>query len=459
MQKLPARRLTDTPTDASLIRSNCGLSLNREETLSVAGSKTAGNNSEENHSQHRGSSDLRVQNVVYVLNMRGQPLMPTTQQKANKLLKQKKAKVVHRMPFTIQLDYATGETKQPVTLGVDSGYKHIGLSAKTEKKELFSTEVQLRTDIVKLLKDRSQYRRGRRSRLWHRKARFLNRKRPEGWLAPSIQNKLNAHIKVINQVKAILPVSKINVEVATFDTQKMVNPEISGMEYQQGELQGYEIREYLLEKWGRKCAYCGKKNVPLEIEHIIPKSRGGSNRVDNLTLACRECNQKKDNMTAEEFGHPEVQKKAKETLKATAFMNIVRWKLVDKLRESGNIVNVTYGYITKSNRIALNIPKSHVNDAFCIAGGSNQGKAHTYAVKQTRRNNRGLQSNRKGFAPSVRKMRYSFQPMDLVQFDEKSYFVSGVQNLGKYIKLKGLEKPVKTELVELIKYGKGFVYV
>ena len=120
-------------------------------------------------------------------------------------------------------------------------------------------------------------------------------------MPPSLAHKLQSHIQLIERLKRILPITKIVVEVASFDTQKMVNPEISGIEYQRGELMGYEVREYLLEKWGRKCAYCGKKDVPLEIEHIIPKSRGDSDRVSNLTLSCHECNQKKGNRTAEEF--------------------------------------------------------------------------------------------------------------------------------------------------------------
>jgi len=441
MQKL-RKRNTYTPTVIPQDRSNCGLSLNREETLSVAGSKTFLNNSDADLTPKEGQN-LRVSDKVYVLNRREQPLMPCSPVKARLLLKKGKAKVVKRTPFTIQLVYATGEAKQPVTLDVDSGYKHIGLSAVTDKKELFSSEVQLRTDIVKLLKDRSQYRRHRRNRLWYREPRFLNRKRPEGWLAPSIQNKLDAHIKVINQVKAILPVSKINIEVATFDTQKMVNPEISGVEYQQGKLQGYEVREYLLEKWGRKCAYCGKKNVPLEIEHIIPKSRGGTDRVDNLALACHECNQKKDNMTAEEFGHPEVQMKALETLKATAFMNIVRWKLVDKLRESGNIVNVTYGYITKSNRIALKIPKSHINDAFVMAGGSNQTRSNVqYFIKQVRKCNRSLfKANLlKGSKRKVNTIReaFGFHRFDKVLYNGIECFIYGLRSKG-YFDLRKLD--------------------
>ena len=162
--------------------------------------------------------------VVYVLNRHGKPLMPCHAAKARILLKQGKAKVAQRTPFTIQLLYGSSGYRQPVTLGVDSGYSHIGLSAVTEKKEVYSAEVELRTDIVKLLSERRKYRRARRYRKTrYRKPRFLNRRRPEGWLAPSIQHKLDSHIKAIEQVKKILPITAINIEVAAFDIQKIKN--------------------------------------------------------------------------------------------------------------------------------------------------------------------------------------------------------------------------------------------
>ena len=154
------------------------------------------------------------------------------------------------------------------------------------------------------------------------------------------------------------------MEVATFDQHKMQNPEIRGVEYQQGTLQGYNAREYLLEKWQHKCSYCAKKNVPLEIEHIVPKSHGGTNRISNLCLACHDCNQRKGNKTAAEFGYPRIQQQAKKSLKSAAFMNIIRWKLVNHFH-----CLHTYGYTTKYWRIREGLVKSHINDAFIIAGG------------------------------------------------------------------------------------------
>ncbi len=271
---------------------------------------------------------------VYVLNMRGHPLMPTTPRKARKLVKTYKATVLRRLPFTFQLHYATGEVKQEIELGIDAGYSMIGFSAKTEKQELIAGEVELRKNVSQKLTQRRQYRRTRRNRLWYRPPRFNNRvaAKKRGWFPPSIRHKLNSHKQLIAELYKLLPITRLRVEVATFDAHKLKKPEISGVEYQQGELQGYEIREYLLEKWQRKCAYCGKTGVKLEVEHIIPKSRGGSNRVDNLALSCRKCNVKKGDKTATEFGFAEIAKKAKLHLKAAPFMNVVRTHLVEELK-------------------------------------------------------------------------------------------------------------------------------
>ena len=452
MQKLGERN-TYTPTNAPQVRCNCGSALNREETLSVLSLKTSSNNSEVDKLQ-KERQNLRVS--VYVLNMRGQPLMPTTSRKARILLKGGKAKVVKRTPFTIQLKYATGENKQPIKLGIDSGYSAIGFSAKTEKKELISGDAEIRTDIPEKLKEKRMYRRGRRNKHhWYREPRFDNRGK-ECWLAPSINHKLQTHITLIDKIKKVLPVTSTTVEVASFDTQKMQNPEITGIEYQQGELQGYEVREYLLEKFKRTCAYCGKTDVPLEVEHIIPKSRGGSDKVSNLAISCHKCNQKKGDKTAKEFGHPEVQEHAKQSLKDAAFMNTVRWKLVNSLD-----CDHTYGYITKHDRIKLGLEKSHTNDAFVIAGGTDQIRVKSHAVKQNRRNNRALQINRKGFKPSIRRKRYKIQPNDIVSYKGGYYSVKGVHSYGKAIMLKTVGKTVintNIKNVELLQYGKGLQF-
>jgi 5-methylcytosine-specific restriction endonuclease McrA len=382
--------------------------------------------------------------------------MPTTQHKGKKLLHEGKATVVQRCPFTIQLNYATGETKQPIKLGMDIGYTKLGFSAKTDTLEVISGTLTLRKDVSNKLADRRMYRRARRSRLGYRPPRFNNRTRPEGWLAPSIKHRHDSHIRLVEKLETLLPIPFKMVEVANFDAHKLQQPEITGVAYQQGELQGYEVREYLLEKWGRTCAYCGKTNVPLEVEHIVPKNRGGTDRVSNLTISCRKCNLKKGDKTAEEFGHPHIQQQAKKSLKAAACLNNIRWRIVKALD-----AEYTYGYVTKYERNKLGLEKSHVNDAFVIAGGTNQERCRTFEAIQVKRNNRSLQKNRKGFKPSIRRQRYKLQPHDVVTYNGKRYKVKGVFNYGAWIQLRDSQGAVVNTTiknVELLKYGKGLVF-
>ncbi len=395
---------------------------------------------------------------VMVLNMRGLPLMPTTPQNARRLLKEKRAKVIQRLPFMIQLMHASGENKQEVQLGVDPGYSQSGFSVKTAQKELLAAEVHFRMDVSLKLIERRMYRRTRRARKTrYRPPHFDNRRREQGWLAPSIQHKLESHLRFIQKLQKILPITQITVEVGTFDPQKLQNPEIRGVEYQQGELAGYEVREYLLHKWGRTCAYCGKTNLPLEIEHITPKSRGGSDRISNLTLSCRPCNQKKGNQTATEFGYPELKATAKKTLKAVPFMNLVRTRLAEALDGAQ-----TWGYLTKHQRTQLGLPKSHINDAFVIAGGTTQERCWSYQVHQVRRNNRSLQKNRKGFKAAIRRQRYSLQPQDLVRHKGLLCRAKGVFNYGQWVRLAvavtGETINCNISNVNLVKYGKGFIF-
>ena len=456
MQTLEPRN-TYTPPNASQVRCNCDLSLNREETLSVADLKTGINLSDVNQLR-KERQNLRVSVYVYVLNLRGQPLMPTTPRKARILLKGGKAKVVKRTPFTIQLTSATGETKQDITLGIDSGYEYIGISALTEKKEVYSAEVQLRTDLVKLNSERRQYRRTRRSRnTRYRQPRFLNCKKPEGWLAPSIQHKLDSHIKLINKVKELLPITRIDIEVAAFDIQKIKNPDISGTEYQNGaQKDSWNVREYVLHRDNHTCQACHSKSKDpiLETHHLISRQVGGV-APDNLLTLCQTCHEKVSK------GKLKLDIKLPTGFKPETFMSTVRWKLVNILREMGNIVTHTYGYITKSNRISLGLEKSHGTDAFVIAGGINQIRTRPYICIQTRRNNRALQTNRIGFKPSIRRKRYNFQPRDLVQFNSILYMVKGVFNYGNWIRLVDsfgaiINSNIKN--VELTKYGKGLQF-
>ena len=307
--------------------------------------------------------------MVFVLDANKKPLSPCHEAVARKLLKQGKAAIFRRYPFTIILKKAVGDTKnkQEYRLKIDYGSKHTGLAILQNNNVIWLAQIDHRTDIKKKLDERRMFRRSRRNRkIRYRKPRFLNRRKTEGWIPPSLESRVNNIKTWVNRLQKLIPLTHISYENVKFDTQLMQNPEISGIEYQQGTLQGYEIREYLLEKFGRKCCYCSKENVPLEIEHIIPKSRGGTNRLDNLCLACHECNQKKGNMTAEEFGYPDIQKQVKPTLKDASVINYTRWKVYDVLCNSGLEVECGTGALTKMNRIKLGLPKEHYFDACCV---------------------------------------------------------------------------------------------
>lgn len=375
--------------------------------------------------------------LAFVQNKHGKPLMPCTARKARMLLKERKAKVVKRTPFTLRLLYGSSGYRQPVTLGVDSGYAYVGLSAVSEKKELFAAEVNLRTDMVKLNSERRQYRRTRRSRkTWYRQPRFLNRKKPEGWLAPSIQNKLDTHVKVINQVKGILPITKTVVEVAAFDIQKIKNPDIEGTDYQNGPQKDFwNIREYVLYRDGHKCRHCkGKSKDPvLEVHHLVSRQTGGD-RPDNLITLCTTCHEKVSQ------GKLELKVKPSNGFKAETFMSMVRWRLVNQLREAGSEVSHTFGYITKSQRAELGLTKSHTNDAFVIAGGKGQKRVFAeYLAKQVRKCNRKLfKGDRSHIRNTAKRFIHGFQSFDKVLWKGVECFVFGRRSTG-YFDLRKLD--------------------
>ncbi|MGY4686563.1 RNA-guided endonuclease IscB [Petrotoga sp. DB-2] len=422
--------------------------------------------------------------MVYVIAKDCTPLMPTKRHgKVKHLLRSGKATVVRNKPFTIQLTYDTTHYTQPITVGVDSGHKHIGFSAVTEKEEVLSGEVELRDDVSELIKEKGMYRRIRRNRLRYREPRFDNRRKPDGWLAPSIQHKLDTHIRFIEFIKNILPITSIVIEVAKFDTQKIKNPNIEGIEYQQGEQRDfYNLREYIFHRDNHTCQLCGKTNVPLQIHHIGYWKGDRTDRPSNLITLCTKChNPANHGENGKLYGMKPVYK----PLKAATFMTTIRWKLIDMLG-----CGYTYGYITKSRRIEFNLDKTHYNDAFCIAGGTNQRRIEPIYFEQIRRNNRSLEkfydakyidtrdgSTKKGQElfngrrtrnknhntenlrkyrgkkvtkgrRSIRIQRYFYQPKDIVIYEGRKYTVKGIQNKGSYIKLAGLSKPVRTEAVE-----------
>lgn len=379
---------------------------------------------------------------VLVLDKNKNPLMPCHPARARQLLKKGKAAVFRRFPFTIILKEREGGETQPTTLKVDPGSKTTGIAivieGKRGKKVVWAAELTHRGEQIKSnLLSRRQLRSSRRNRKTrYRAAWFDNRRRCAGWLPPSLQSRIENIWTWFARLARYCPITSLSQELVRFDTQLMQNAEISKVEYQQGELQGYEVREYLLEKWGRKCAYCGIQNVPLEIEHIIPKSRGGSNRVSNLTLACHSCNQKKGAKTAAEFGHPQIQAKGKQPLKDAAAVNSTRWTLWNRLKSSGLPVEVGTGGRTKFNRTTQNYPKEHWVDAACVGESGSSVKIdlrlNPLKIKATGHGSRQMcRTDKYGFPNRHRlrqKRHFGFQTGDIV----KAVVLKG-KYVGKHI--------------------------
>lgn len=328
--------------------------------------------------------------MVYVQDIDGKPMMPTTRHgKVRRLLKENKAVVVNTCPFTIKLTYKTSDYKQEIVLGVDAGTKHVGLSATTKSKELYSGEVILRNDIVELLSTRRESRRTRRNRLRYRKPRFENRVKSKrlGWVAPSVRHRIDAHIRIINNVCSILPVSRVIVEVAQFDTQKIKNPDISGNEYQEGDQLGFwNVREYVLARDGHKCQHCkGKSKDPILNVHHIESRKTGGDSPSNLITLCETCHKEYHK------GNIDLKVKRGKSLRDAAVMGIMKWKLYEELKSRYPNVSMTFGYITKYNRIKYGIEKSHTSDAFVISRNFNAKRIERQYLKRLiRRHNRQI---------------------------------------------------------------------
>jgi len=312
---------------------------------------------------------------VFVLDKNLNPLDPCHPARARELLQKGRAKVFKRYPFTIVMQDRTVEksTVHPHRIKIDPGSKTTGIAVVQEENGRVTNALEIShrgQQIKDSLESRSSLRRGRRNRKTrYRKPRFLNRVRKAGWLPPSLESRI-ANIETwVRRIRKICPVTAISQELVRFDLQQLQNPEINGVEYQRGELFGFEVKEYLLAKWGRKCAYCSAENLPLEIEHIVAKSKGGSNRVTNLTLACRKCNETKGNLPVEQFlkKKPDLLSKilrqTKASLKDATAVNATRWKLYRRLQSTGLPVEVGTGGRTKFNRKTRGIGKHHWTDA------------------------------------------------------------------------------------------------
>ena len=437
--------------------------------------------------------------MVYVLSIDGQPLMPTNNAKARILLKEKRAKVKTVKPFTIQLLYETTTYTQPIILGIDSGYLNIGFSAVTEKKELISGTVNLLQDVSKRIAERSTYRGLRRQNLRHRKPRSKRRIK-KGWLAPSTGHKLDSHTRFIAKMKSILPITKVIIEVANFDIQKINNPDISGKEYQQGEQYGYQNRRaYIFFRDDYKCQNPGCSNEDtkpiLQEHHIIFKENGGTDKPGNLITLCTQCHTPENHKPGKFLYNWQTSKPKLNQYKTETFMSIVRWRLIDTL----NCVP-TYGYITKVKRLELGLEKSHNNDAFVIAGGSTQLRVSPIVYKQVRRNNRSLETfcdakyidtrtgekvpanmlncgrrtrnkNKNGEnlkkyrGPKIikgmrriRRQRYFYQRNDLVKYEGKIYTIKSNSGTSKQVFFMETDKCKSAMVSKIVPYrfSKGF---
>ena len=446
MQQLDVE-LKNTPADIQSLRVLCAVNpgLNKEisETLcpSAQDIVLASNSPEGVLLAEKPGLVTKAKNTtvwVYVLDIEGLPLMPCKPQKAKRLLKEGKAKVVKRSPFIIQLTITVPKRNHEVILGVDPGWENVGFSVISESKELISGTLVLDGKTSERLEKKGNYRKNRRGRLWHREPRFNNRARPEGWLPPSTERRLRTINNLVKKLRKMLPIKDVIFEKANFDIQKIENPEISGADYQKGDMHEYQnMRSFLMAREHSKCQHCHKDFVKKSshIHHNISRSEGGTNRSDNLVLLHERCHEivHEKNIKFEEC----------KSYKPNTFMNILN----SRIAESKN-VKITYGYITFIKRNELGMSKTHYNDAFVIAGGSNvQERCHHFEIIQRHRHNRSIQTNRKGYQPSIRTSNYRLQPGDLIWVGSKRFTVVGMQNYGKYIKVRESKKVIPTRTV------------
>lgn len=402
---------------------------------------------------------------VSVLDQQKRVLEPCHPAVARRLLREGKAAVYKRYPFTIILKREVPEPKTTdYTLSIDPGSKCTGLAITDSEQHIVACfELHHRGSAIKKnLQAKAGYRRSRRTRkLRYRPARWQNRSRKapvltadgweyqsfgqssQGWIAPSLMSRVfNIHTWV-QRLSKLYPVTQLAVEHVKFDTQLMQNPEISGVEYQRGTLYEAELWEYLLEKFGRKCFYCGAKNVPLEKEHILPKAKGGTNRVNNLTVSCHPCNQEKGNQHPNEIEGKlgkrvqQAMRAAKKPLKDAQAVNTIRWKIVETLKATGLPVIYGTGGKTKFHRKQAGLPKTHYYDAACVASVPNSPAPHSvlaiHAVGYGHRQDLGdfqTIQTAPGFKRPYKRTEHAagFQKLDTVAMQKKNGRVVGCIN-------------------------------
>lgn len=373
--------------------------------------------------------------MVYVINKEGQALMPTERfGKVRRLLKNGLAHIVCRIPFTIQLDYETTDFVQPISLGIDAGSKHIDISATTSEKELYAADVELRNDIADKLSTRREQRRTRRNRLRYRKARFNNRvsSKRKGWLAPSVENKIQTHLTVVEKIHKFLPITNIVVETASFDIQKIKNPSISSEEYQQGEQLGFfNVREYVLFRDNHICQHCkgrSKDNI-LNVHHIESRKIGGD-APNNLVTLCESCHKKYHK------GELQLTIQRGASFRDATFMGIMRWAFYNRLKNIYKNVSMTFGYITKNTRITNGLPKEHYVDARCISGNPKaKPLGHYFYQKKVQCQNRQIHKANflKGGMKKLNQAPFlvkGYRLFDLVEYQKDLYYIFGRRESG-----------------------------
>ena len=382
--------------------------------------------------------------TIYVLDIAGKPLMPTHKPgKVRHMLNDGRAIIVNYYPFTIKLTYVTTNYVQLVTLGVDAGSVHVGVSASTEKKELYSAEIDLRSkEMSKLIEKRAAARGMRHYHLRYRKPRFNNRiaSRREGWLSPSIKHRVNSHIRIVGNVMKILPISKVIIEVGLFDAQKISNPEISGEEYQKGQRKGFDnTKAFVRFRDKNTCQQCGSKDH-IEVHHIQHREDRGPDRPDNLICLCQKCHYEHHNNGLVLKKFRTINKKNAVSLRDAAAMNLIKDKIFSELKELHLNIPIwrTYGYITKHNRRKYNIEKSHANDAFVIAKNF-KAEPLDYMFKgfQVRRHNRKIHKDTILKGNKLKKNQsahlvFCFARFDRVRYDGKECFVYARRTSGSF---------------------------
>lgn len=403
--------------------------------------------------------------MVYVQNIDGNPLMPTTRfGKVRRMLKDGLAKVVRREPFVIRLNYETTEHTQPISLGVDAGIAHIGLSATTTNKELYAAELQPRTDIIGLIAERKDYRHSRRVRkLRHRKIRQNNRKKKEGWIPPSTKHCVDTHLRIIKEIYAILPVSSLTIEIGQFDLRKIQDPGVSGLDYQRGEMFGFwNVREYVFFRDQHTCLHCkGKSKDKILNVHHLESRRVGGDSPSNLITLCETCHK------AFHQGKFDLDIKRAPSLRGAGTISVMRWELYRQAKSLYSNIHITHGFTTKNTRIRCGLKKSHIVDARCISGNpTSNAAANFYFIKQMRRHNRKIHKYNpiKGGLRKLNQAPYivkGFRLFDKVVYEGENCFIFGRRRRGYFDlrKLNGekVHPCAKSEKLHLLSRAKRFL--